>query len=131
MSPFFSNLKPMTSVETPSRVVERSSSMPETVLTTSSTGLVIDDSISSTLAPLSVVVIATTGTSTLGNNSTPSRAYDASPNTTGPRTSMVVNTGRRMQMSQIVMSCGFCRVGRVFEAHHSQQNQEGGPRRLG
>jgi hypothetical protein len=104
MSPLRSSLKPMTTVETPSRVVERSSSMPETVLTASSTGLVTDDSTSSTLAPRSVVVTTTTGTSTFGNNSTPSRAYDARPSTTGPMTSMVVNTGRRMQMSQIDMN---------------------------
>src|SRR3954451_13056888 len=104
MSPLRSSLNPMTTVDTPSRVVERSSSMPETVLTASSTGRVTLDSISSTPAPRSVVVTTTTGTSTLGNSSTPSRMYDASPSTTGPSTSMVVNTGRRMQTSQIVIA---------------------------
>ena len=58
-------------IEMPSLVVERSSSMPEIVLTTSSIGLVTPVSISSTLAPGSVVVTVTTGKSTLGNRSTP------------------------------------------------------------
>ena len=74
MSPFFSSLNPTTTWVNPSRVVLRSSSMPLTVLTASSTSFVTADSISSTLAPLSVVVTTTTGTSTLGNSSTPRRA---------------------------------------------------------
>jgi hypothetical protein len=73
-SPFFSSLKPMTICDMPSLVVERNSSIPETVLTASSTSLVTADSISSTDAPLSVVVTTTTGMSTFGNSSTPSRA---------------------------------------------------------
>src|SRR5580692_10306277 len=112
-------------VEMPSRVVERSSSIPETVLTTSSTGLVIDDSISSTLAPLSVVVIATTGTSTFGNSSTPRRVYEASPSTTGPITSMVVKTGRLMQMSQIVMSSLVEQPSRLFCMPINTHNRDG------
>ena len=92
----------MTTCEMPSLVVERSSSMPETVLMISSIGLVTLVSISSTLAPLSVVVTVTTGKSTLGNRSTPSRRYDASPSTIGAETSITVKIGRRMQMSQML-----------------------------
>ena len=47
--------------------------MPDTVLTISSMGLVTPVSISSTLAPRSVVVTVTSGRSTFGNSSTPSR----------------------------------------------------------
>ena len=43
-------------------------------------------------------VTETTGKSTLGNRSTPSRKYATTPSTTGTATSTQVNTGRRMQM---------------------------------
>ena len=90
-------------LDMPSLVVDRSSSMPETVLMISSIGLVTLVSISSTLAPWSVVVTVTTGRSTLGNRSTPSRRCEASPSTTGAETNITVKIGRLMQMSQIVM----------------------------
>src|SRR5262249_41586435 len=89
-----------TTCEMPSLVVERSSSMPETVLTISSMGLVTCVSISSTLAPRRVVVIDTTGRSTFGNKSTPKRKYDAAPSTIGAEISMIVKTGRLIQISQ-------------------------------
>src|SRR5438067_6030094 len=76
--------------------------MPEMVLTISSIGLVMPVSISVTLAPRSVVVTVTTGRSTLGNRSTPSRRYDASPSTNGAETSITVKIGRRTQSSQIL-----------------------------
>ena len=59
--------------EMPSLVVDLSSSIPETVLMICSIGLVTLVSISSTLAPLSVVVTMTIGNSTLGSRSTPRR----------------------------------------------------------
>ncbi len=65
----------------------------------------------------------TTGTSTFGNSSTPSRWYDASPSTTGPMMSMVVNTGRRMQMSQMAIDLtpeGFDPVSRGAATECSQ-----------
>ncbi len=89
--------------ETPSEVVDRSSSMPETVLMASSIGLVTDDSISSTLAPCRTVTTETTGNSTFGKRSTPSSPYENRPSTTGMATSTQVKTGRRMQISDRVM----------------------------
>ena len=68
--------------ETPSLVVERSSSMPSIVLTISSIGLVTPLSISSTLAPLSVVVMVTIGKSTFGKRSRPRRWNENQPRTT-------------------------------------------------
>ena len=72
-APFFSSANSIVSCDIPSLVVERSCSIPATVLTISSIGLVTPVSISSTLAPRSVVVTVTSGRSTLGNSSTPSR----------------------------------------------------------
>ena len=71
-SPFFESRNWTVTIETPSVVVDRSSSMPETVLMMSSIGLVTVVSISSTLAPGSTVVTVQTGKSTSGNRSTPS-----------------------------------------------------------
>ncbi len=102
-SRFFSRKNCTTTSEMPSLVVDRSSSMPETVLMISSIGLVTLVSISSTLAPLSVVVTTTIGKSTLGNRSTPSRLRPTSPSTIGAETSITVKTGRLMQRSQRVM----------------------------
>ena len=59
--------------ETPSPVIDRSSSIPSIVLTASSIGRVTCVSISSTLAPRRVVVTNTNGRSSLGWRSTPSR----------------------------------------------------------
>src|SRR5579884_2179472 len=101
-SPFFSNKNWTITVLTPSRVVERSSSMPETELTASSIGLVTVVSSSSALAPGRLAVTDTTGKSTLGNRSTPSLKYDTNPSTTGADTSTQVKIGRRMQTSDIV-----------------------------
>ena len=70
-SPFFARLNWTVTVEIPSLVVDRSSSIPLTVLTMSSIGFVTDASISSTLAPESTVVTVQTGKSTFGNWSTP------------------------------------------------------------
>ena len=90
----------MVTAEIPSLVVERSSSIPDIVLTISSMGRVTEVSISSELAPRRVVVTTTTGKSTLGNRSTPSRKYEATPKTSGAARSMTVNTGLRIQRSQ-------------------------------
>ena len=95
----------------PSLVVDRSSSMPETVLMICSIGLVTLVSISSTLAPLSVVVTTTIGNSTLGNRSTPKRLRPTIPSTIGAETSMTVKIGRRMQRSQMLMVSGPWEVG--------------------
>ena len=102
-SPFLESRNWTVTIETPSWVVDRSSSMPETVLMMSSIGLVTVVSISSTLAPGSTVVTVQTGKSTLGNRSTPSSLYETSPSTTGIATSTQVNTGRLMQRSEMVM----------------------------
>ena len=102
-SPFFESRNCTVTIETPSWVVDRSSSMPETVLMMSSIGLVTEVSISSTLAPGSTVVTVQTGKSTLGNRSTPSSLYETSPSTTGIATSTQVKTGRLMQMSEMVI----------------------------
>ena len=107
-SPFFDSRNCTVTIETPSIVVDRSSSMPETVLMMSSIGLVTVVSISSTLAPGSTVVTVQTGKSTFGNRSTPSSLYDTRPSTTGIATSTHVKTGRLMQTSEIVM--GICRA---------------------
>ena len=98
----FSSTNMATIVVEPSRTCDRSSSMPETRLTASSSGRVTVVSSSSALAPGKMAVTATTGTSTLGNSSTPSK-YDTMPSTTGIETSTQVKTGRRMQTSEIVM----------------------------
>jgi hypothetical protein len=71
-SPFRSRLKNTRMVDSPSLVVERSSSMPSMVLSASSSGLVTLLSISSTLAPLNVVVTVEMAKSMLGNRSTAS-----------------------------------------------------------
>ena len=102
-APFFSMTNWMMIWVNPSRVVERSSSIPETVLQISSSGLVTPLSISSTEAPRSTALTTTTGTSTLGNRSTPRRLNPARPMTSGAVRSMAVNTGRRMQISQIAI----------------------------
>src|SRR5579885_3236916 len=102
MSPFFSNTNCTTTVLTPSRVVARSSSTPETELTASSMGLVTVVSSSSALAPGRLAVTDTTGKSTFGNRSTPSLKYETSPSTTGADTSTQVKIGRRMQTSDMV-----------------------------
>ena len=70
-SRFFSSTKIMLREEMPSLVVLRNSSMPEMVLTASSSTLVTPVSISSTLVPARVVVTVTMGRSTLGKRSTP------------------------------------------------------------
>ena len=89
--------------EIPSWVVDRSSSIPETVLMMSSIGLVTVVSISSTLAPEREVVTVQTGKSTLGKRSTPRFPYATTPSTTGNATSTQVKTGRLMQISEIVI----------------------------
>ena len=67
----FSRTNCTTMVESPSLVTLRSSSMPSIVLIASSSTLVTPVSISSTLAPLSVVVTVTIGKSMLGKRSRP------------------------------------------------------------
>src|SRR5262249_60443372 len=84
--------------------VDRSLSIPETVLMMSSIGLVTEVSISSTLAPGSTVVTVQTGKSTSGKRSTPSSPYETSPRTTGIATRTQVKTGRLIQTSDSVMS---------------------------
>lgn len=69
----------------------------------SSIGFVTEVSISSTLAPVRTVVTVQTGKSTSGNRSTPRLLYETIPITTGIATSTQVNTGRLMQISEIVM----------------------------
>ncbi len=71
-SPFFESWNWTVTVLIPSCVVDRISSMPETVLMMSSIGFVTVVSISSTPAPGRTVVTVQTGKSTLGNRSTPS-----------------------------------------------------------
>jgi len=85
--------------ETPSSVVERISSIPLTVLTASSMGLVTRASVSSGAAPGRNVVTITVGTSTLGKRSTPSRMYENHPSTTSTPTNIVAKTGRRTHKS--------------------------------
>src|SRR3954470_12194720 len=94
-------------------VVDRSSSMPLTVLMMSSSGLVTEVSISSTLAPGKTVVTVQTGKSTFGNRSTPSRLYDTRPSTTGIATRTQVNTGRLIQTSEIVIGLGLASSART------------------
>src|SRR5437764_79625 len=104
MSRLFSRTKVMITEEMPSLVVERSSSMPEMVLTASSIALVTPVSISSTDVPARVVVMVTMGRSTLGKRSTPIFVYAKIPSTTGSAMSMVVKTGRLTQSSETVMT---------------------------
>ncbi len=73
--------------------------MPSMVLTISSIGLVTPVSISSTLAPFSVVVTVTIGKSTFGKRSRPRRSNENQPSTTSAMISMVAKTGLRMQTS--------------------------------
>ncbi len=104
-SPFLESRNCTVTIDIPSELTERIVSMPETVLITSSIGLVTEVSISSALAPGSVVVTVQTGKSTLGNRSTPRRKYDSIPSTTGEATSTQVKTGRRMQISEMPIAC--------------------------
>ena len=71
----------MTTCDTPSDEVERSSSMPLIVLTASSILSVISVSTSSGAAPGSRVVTTTVGKSTLGKRSSPSRVNANAPTT--------------------------------------------------
>src|SRR5688500_1806689 len=73
--------------------------MPSTVLITSSTCCVINDSTSSGAAPGSPTRTETVGRSTAGKRSTPSRKKPAAPTTTSDKTIIVAKTGRRTQIS--------------------------------
>jgi hypothetical protein len=92
---FFSSRKLTKTIETPSDEVERSSSIPLTVLTASSILSVISVSICSGAAPGWIVVITTVGKSTLGNWSTPSLVNENAPTTVSDRMRTVAKTGRR------------------------------------
>ena len=89
----------MMTMELPAEAIERSSSMPATVLTASSIRWETWTSTSSAAAPGSWVRMITVGRSTTGKRSTPRRNQDTAPTTTRDRTSMAANTGRRMQTS--------------------------------
>ena len=72
-SPFFDNKNRTVTTEIPSELTDWMASTPDTVLMASSITFVTVVSVSSALAPGSVVVMAQTGKSTLGNRSTPMR----------------------------------------------------------
>ena len=83
----------------PSIDVERSSSIPEMVLTASSTLSVISVSISCGEAPGFTTVIVIVGKSIFGNRSTPRLKNENAPTTTSDRINIVANTGRFTQTS--------------------------------
>jgi|GEM_PF-7017929 len=91
----------MTTWERPSALVEDSVSMPEIVLTCSSIGSVTSLSMPSGEAPSSTVVIDTTGNSTFGKRSTPTRPSEIQPSTTSAPITMTAKTGRRIETSEI------------------------------
>ncbi|CAN5859725.1 hypothetical protein BH24ACI4_BH24ACI4_10890 [soil metagenome] len=88
----------MTTCETPSDDMDRSSSIPLIVLTASSILSVISLSISSGAAPGSRVVTITVGKSTFGKRSTPSRPNETAPMTVSERMRTVAKTGRLTEM---------------------------------
>ncbi len=94
-----SSLKVAMTSDVPGPETERSSSMPSTVLTTSSMGCEMSVSTSSAEAPASVVRTLTVGRSTEGNRSTPRRKKLAAPTTTSDSTIIAANTGRWIQTS--------------------------------
>jgi hypothetical protein len=94
-----SSLKVAMTNEVPGPETERSSSMPSTVLTTSSMGCETSVSTSSDDAPGREVRTLTVGRSTDGKRSTPSLKYAAAPTTTSESTIIAAKTGRLMQIS--------------------------------
>ena len=76
-----------------------SSSIPETLLSASSTGSTTELAISSGLAPGRLRDTLTVAGSAFGNKSTPSVRKENTPSTTSDITSIVANTGRRTQSS--------------------------------
>ncbi len=103
-----SSLKVAMTKEVPWLEIERNSSIPSTVLTTSSICCVINDSTSSGAPPGRPVRTLTVGRSTEGKRSTPRRKKLAAPTTTSDSTIIVAKTGRRIQIS-----ASFC-MGKAF-----------------
>jgi hypothetical protein len=68
---FWSSRNVMISIETPSLLIDRSSSMPATVATASSSTCVTSDSTSAEAAPGYIVMTRSVGRSMLGNRSIP------------------------------------------------------------
>src|SRR5688572_8986765 len=85
--------------ELPDCEIERSWSMPSTVLTASSMRSLTRVSISSVDAPGSAVRTLTVGRSNEGKRSTGKRIRPARPSTTSVAISIDANTGRRMKVS--------------------------------
>src|SRR6185436_17246361 len=94
-----SSLNVAITIEVPWPETERNSLMPSTVLITSSTCCVINDSTSSGAPPGSPTRTETVGRSTAGKRSTPSLKKPAAPTTTSDNTIIVAKTGRRIQIS--------------------------------
>src|SRR5262245_31865581 len=97
MSASFSSRKLMTTCDTPSDELDRSSSMPLMVFTPSSILSVISVSTSSGAAPGRRVVTMTVGKSTFGKRSSPRRVKAKAPTTVRDRMMTVANTGRRTE----------------------------------
>src|ERR1700694_3718034 len=73
--------------------------MPEMLLRASSSGSTADETISSGLAPGSLIETLTVAGSAFGNRSTPRSRNEKIPSTTSDMTSIVAKTGRRTQSS--------------------------------
>ena len=91
--------KVIITIEEPGPEIERSWSMPSTVLTASSMRRLTSVSTSSIEAPGSTVRTETVGTSTEGKRSTRRRVKLAIPITTSVAISIEAKTGRRMKTS--------------------------------
>src|SRR5690606_26625824 len=116
-------------IDWPWAEMERSSSIPSTVLTASSMTWETSVSTSSGEAPGRVVRTLTVGRSTEGRRSTPRRGYEAAPTTTSARISIAARPGRWMQSaaSRRMRPAGGVRYGgRVGAGAEGESNERRG-----
>src|SRR6185295_16066031 len=111
-SAFFSSRNAMTTTDTPSDEVERSSSIPLIVLTASSILSEISVSISSGAAPGRRVVTTTVGKSTFGKRSRPRRENENAPITVSARMRTLAKTGRLTEIA-----ANHCMTSTTFDLH--------------
>ena len=111
-SGFFDSSKVIVTLDCPSVEVDRSSSIPATVLTAASMRSVTSASMLSGVAPGFVVLTETTGVSIRGYRSTPSWKKLTPPTTTIAAMSIVAKTGRWTQTSASFCMCLLARPER-------------------
>src|SRR5512146_3487333 len=101
---------------------------PWPVLSSSSRISVTADSTTGALAPGNPVDTDTMGGSTSGYSRTARREYPITPKRTSAALTMLANTGRRMEMSEIFMATGFGGVFRYYGSVAPEIQPAGAPR---